>query len=340
MPDALHLLSPSDLSDADRAAVLAHARRLKAADAPPVPSSLRVGALYFNPSLRTRASFEQAVRVVGGSCQTLNAGADTWQLELDPDAVMDGDKAENIVEAARVLGQLFHVLGVRSFRGQASWAVERTEPVLRRIAEHAGVPVISLEGATHHPCQGLADLLTLHETFGDDLRGLPVTLSWAWHPRALPQAVPHTFLLQAALAGCDVTVAHPPGFELDPAIVAEASEAATEHGGRVDVTHDRAAAYEGRRVVYVKSWGPLGGGGATDPALRNWIVDERALAGTADARVMHCLPVRRNVVLASEVLDGPRSIVTQQAGNRLWAQAGLVHHLANQLGLAPTGGNA
>jgi len=333
MSELHHVLSPSDLSTADRAAILRLAQGLKAADVPAEPSALRVGALYFNPSLRTRASFEQAVHVVGGSCQTLNAGADTWGLELDPDAVMDGDKVENIVEAARVLGQLFHLIGVRSFRGTGAWVHERTEPVLRRFAEHAGVPVISLEGATHHPCQGLADLLTLHETFGEDLRGLPVTLSWAWHPRQLPQAVPHTFLLQAALAGCDVTVAHPPGFELDPGIVAEATEAASEHGGVVDVTHDRAAAYEDRRVVYVKSWGPLGGGGATDPGLRDWIVDEKSLAVTDDARVMHCLPVRRNVVIAGEVLDGPRSLVTQQAGNRLWAQAGLVHHLATEQGV-------
>ncbi len=334
MREGSHLISPSDLSDADRAAVIEAARRIKASTRPADPSILRVGALYFNPSLRTRASFEQAAALVGGRCQTLNAGADTWVLELDPDAVMDGGAAENVVEAARVLGQLFHVLGVRSFRGDGPWAVERTEPVLRRFAEHAGVPVVSLEGTTHHPCQGLADLLTLHEAFGDDLTGLPVTLTWAWHPRALPAAVPHTFLLQSALAGCDVTVAHPEGFDLDGDIVAEATAAASSRGGSVRVTHDRHEAMAGRRLVYVKSWGPLGASGPTDPALRSWLIDEDSLKGTDDGKVMHCLPVRRNVVLAGEVLDGPRALVTRQAGNRLWAQAGLLDHLSTTLALS------
>ncbi|MCB9682282.1 MAG: N-acetylornithine carbamoyltransferase [Alphaproteobacteria bacterium] len=332
MADLQHVLGPADLSDADRAAILELARSIKATDGVPVPSRLRVGALYFDPSLRTRASFEQAVRVIGGAAQTLNP-ADTWNIELDPQAVMDGTSVENIVEAAGVLGRFFHLIGVRSFRRPGPWAVERTEPVLSRIAEHAGVPVISLEGATHHPCQGLADLLTLHEHFGDDLRGLPVTLCWSWHPRALPTAVPHTFLLQAALAGCDVAVAHPEGLDLDPEIVAQARTAAEARGGRVQVTHDRAAALAGRRVVYVKSWGPLEGGAPTPTSLRHWLVDEAALAATDAAKVMHCLPVRRNVVIASEVLDGPRSIVLDQAGNRLWAQAGLVSHLARRHGV-------
>ena len=335
MRDDLHVFGPADLNDDAREAVLTRAAEIKAADAAAVPSKLRVGALYFNPSLRTRASFEAAVHLLGGFCQTLNAGADTWALEMDPTATMDGNKAENIAEAARVLGQFYHLLGVRSFRGDAPWEVERTEPVLSAIAQYAGVPIISLEGATHHPCQSLADALTLREHFGHELRGLPVSLCWAWHPRALPAAVPHSFLLQAALAGCDVSVAHPPGFELDDGVMRQARAAAELRGGAVRVHHDRAEALKGRRVVYVKSWGPLEGGGPTDPDLRGWLMDEAALEHTDDARVMHCLPVRRNVVLAGDVLDGPRSLVTQQAGNRMWAQAGLLHHLAQRTGVLP-----
>ena len=158
MVDPLHVIGPTDLPDADREAVLARAAELKAADPAPVPNRLRVGALYFNPSLRTRVSFEQAVRLVGGACQTLDASRDTWAMELDPDAVMDGSTVENIAEAARVLGRFFHVLGVRSFRGSAPWTIERTEPVIRRVAAYAGVPVVSLEGTTHHPLQALADI--------------------------------------------------------------------------------------------------------------------------------------------------------------------------------------
>ncbi len=333
MADLLHVLSPSDLTDADRSIVLARAGALKRADPDPRPNRLRVGALYFNPSLRTRASFEQAVRIIGGSCQTMNATSDTWALELDPDAVMDGDKVENIAEAARVLGQFFHLLGVRSFRGTAPWEIERTEPVLHKIARYAGVPIISLEGTTHHPCQGLADLMTMHETFGPDLTGLPVALSWAYHPKALPTAVPQTFLMQAALAGCDVSLVHPRGFDLDADVMAAARSEAAARGGNVTVSHDRVGGLAGRRVVYVKSWGRLDLSGPTDPDLRAWQVDEAALKMTDQARVMHCLPVRRNVVIAGEVLDGPRSLVVQQAGNRMWAQAALVEHLARRQGV-------
>lgn len=327
-----HVLRPTDLSDADRAQIVRRARELKAFRGVPAPSRLRIGGLYMNPSLRTRASFEQAAAVLGGRCQTLNAGSDTWALELDPHALMDGTAVENVVEAARVLGQLFDVLGVRSFRGARPWAEDRMEPVLAAFAEHAGIPVISLEGATHHPCQGLADLVTMHEQFGDDLTGLPVAVCWAWHPKALPPAVPHTALHQLALAGCDVALVHPPGFDLDEEYVAIAGQEAAARGGRVSRFDSPVAGLAGRRAVYVKSWGPLAGGGATDPALRDWIIDEAALAPTDRASVLHCLPVRRNVVIAADVLDSQRSLVTQQAGNRLWAQAALVELLAKEVG--------
>lgn len=333
MGEPLHVVSPADLPDADRAAVIRRARELKAADPNPVPNRLRVGALYFNPSLRTRASFEQAVRVIGGSCQTMNTGADTWSLELDPQAIMDQDKVENIAEAARVLGRFYHILGIRSFRGASTWEVERTEPVIRKIAAYAGVPVISLEGATHHPCQSLADLLTMQEHFGQDLTELPVALCWSWHPRSLPAAVPHSFVLQAALAGADVNIVHPEGYELDSGILDQARAAAAARGGKVSIHYNRAEGLKGRRVVYAKSWGPLFSSAPNDPALRPWCLTEDALKGTDGARVMHCLPVRRNVVVAGDVLDGPRSIVVDQAENRLWVQAALVEHLARLQGV-------
>lgn len=333
MADLQHVLAPGDLSDADRRTIMARAMELKRTDPTPVLSKLRVGGLYFNPSLRTRVSFEQAVRMLGGTCQTLNITSDTWAIEMDPNAVMDGTKVENVVEAARVLGQFFHILGVRSFPSGLPWDVERTEPVLRTIAKYAGVPVISLEGSTHHPCQGLADVMTLHETFGPELSGLPVALTWAYHPKALPMAVPNTFLAQAALAGCDVSVIHPDGFDLDSEIVATARREARSRGGDVHVTHDRVAGLKGRRVVYVKSWGRVGGGPTTDPSLVGWQTTESSLTGTDHGRVMHCLPVRRNVVIAGDVLDGPRSLVVQQAGNRMWAQAALVEYLARRQGV-------
>ncbi len=334
MLDPRVILGPADLTAAERERIFEVASRLKSQpNTAPVPSGLRVGALYFNPSLRTRASFEQAAWLVGGTCQTLNAGADTWGLELDPEAVMDGDKVENVAEAARVLGQFFHVLGVRSFRGDGSWEVERTEPVLRRFAQYSNAPIVSLEGTTHHPCQALADHLTMRERLGEDLSGQPVVLRWAWHPRMLPAAVPHSYLLESALAGCDVRVLHPEGYDLDAEILEQARTAARAGGGDVRVSHDpRDVA--GARVLYVKSWGPLGQTGPNPDDLRaDWQVDMDLVGRTEEAGVMHCLPVRRNVVISGDVLESPHSWVTQQAGNRMWAQAGLLSLLGTKVGV-------
>ena len=331
----MNVFGPADLSAAQRDQLMRRAAHFKASKLPPTPSRLRVGALYFNPSLRTRASFEQAVALLGGNCQTLNTSMDTWGLELDPTAIMDGTAVESVVEAARVLGRYFHILGVRSFRTDGPWSEQRCEPVLSQFAEHSGIPIISLEGAVHHPCQSLADLLTMREHFGDDLAGLPVTLCWSWHPKALPAAVPHSFLMQAALAGCDIAIAHPVGFDLDADIVTTATVAARSSGGDVTIHHERSAALVGRRLVYVKSWGPLNEGSATAPDLRPWCIDERALSPTDDGKVMHCLPVRRGVVITSDVLDGARSLITDQAENRLWAQTALLELLGTECGVLP-----
>jgi len=325
MPD--QLLSPSDLTLDEIEKVLSRAALLKARTEPPRPSRLRVGALYYNPSLRTRVSFEQAAWILGGNCQTLNTSSESWKLSFDPQALMDGEEAENVVEAARVLGRYFHVLGVRAFPGGEAWSVERTEPIIRAFAQHAGVPVVSLEGAMHHPCQSLADLMTIRENFSEGVAGLPVALCWAWHPKALPMAVPHSFALQLSMAGADLTLVHPEGWQLDPELIAQL--------GPVKVSHDRRDGLQGQRLVYVKSWGRLDcyGDPAREQSLRaahrDWIIDDPSAA----SRVMHCLPVRRNVVIAADVLDSDRSLVVDQAENRLWAQAGLLELLAQRMGL-------
>lgn len=330
---SVHFLSPLDLSDSELDLVMKRARRLKADRAPMAPKSLRVGALYFNPSLRTRVSFEQAARQVGAVCQTLNAGQDMWALEMDPEAVMDGDRPECVIEAAGVLGRYFPVLGVRSFPRGGSWEEERTEPVLQAFAEHSKAAVISLEGAMHHPCQSLADHLTILEHFGPKLSGLKVVMSWAWHPKALPMAVPNSFALQMARAGVDLTIAHPRGLELDPGLMSQVKEQALRKGGKVEVVHDRLGAMDGAKVVYVKSWGSIGQTGMHTEELKDWCFNDVAWSRTEDAKVMHCLPVRRNVVIASSILDSPRSIVLDQAENRLWAQAGLIEAVARRAGV-------
>ena len=319
------ILSPADLSADERAQIMARAAELKVG--PPLPRSpLRVGAVYFNPSLRTRISFEQAARFLGGECQTLNVTSDSWALEFDPEAVMDGGAAENVVEAAGVLGRCFHVLGVRAFPQSSDWSVERTEPILNAFARHCNCPLVSLEGSAHHPCQGLADELTMREHFGQT-EGLRVTLLWAWHPRSLPMAVPNTFALQASLAGCRLTICAPEGVELDEELM-ETCQAAAD----VRFTHSREEGLEGAQAVYVKSWGRRDGQPHPE-SLRPWVMDDAALALTPGAKVMHCLPVRRNVVISSSVLDSPASIVLDQAENRMWAQAALLELMAAEAGV-------
>lgn len=288
----------------------------------------RVGGLYFNPSLRTRVSWEGAAEVLGCASQTLNAGQDMWAMEMDPLAVMDQDRQECVVEAAGVLGRFFDVLGVRSFPKGGPWEEEREEPVLKAFAQHCGTNLVSLEGAMHHPCQGLADHLTMKEEFGPYLEGLPVVLMWGWHPRHLPMAVPNTFALQSVLAGAQLTIAHPEGWDLDPGFMQTLSEQAELRQRPVKVVHSKEEALKGAKAVYVKAWGRLSTPGERAPeGLRDWMLGDELWSSTENAKVMHCLPTRRNVEISSSVLDSPRSIVLQQAENRLWAQAGLIDFL-------------
>lgn len=316
-----HFLAPTDLDNDERGEVLARALSFKQMRRPLGSTSLRVGGLYFNPSLRTRVSWEQAAQFIGGTAQTLNAGQDLWKMEMDPQAVMDQDSVENVVEAAGVLGRFFDILGIRSFPQGRGWDIEKEEPVLKAFAEHSGTQIVSLEGAMHHPCQSLADHLTLWEKFGTNLSGLRVALMWAWHPKHLPMAVPNSFAVQASLAGADLVIAHPPGYDLDPAIMAQCPEDC--------VTHSLDEALDLADVIYVKSWGSLSSTQPPDPSLRAWICDEPAMEkASVDATVMHCLPTRRNVEIASAVLDSPQSAVIDEAENRMWAQAGLLSFLS------------
>jgi N-acetylornithine carbamoyltransferase len=293
-----------------------------------------LGMVFFNPSLRTRASFEAAMLRGGGNAIVLDVGNGIWRLEDRSGAVMDGDRPEHIKEAIPVLGRYADALAVRTFGALADDDADAMDPVLNAFRELAGVPVISMESAREHPCQGLADLLTLRENFGNP-KGLPVTLTWAPHIKPLPKAVPHSFLLTAAAAGCEVRVTHPPGFDLHPAVLDEARAYAKASGGSVKVTHDRQAALAGSRAVYAKAWGPNTTviSPAEAPAHiakhRDWIMDPKVLALAKDPVFLHCLPVRRNVEVADAVLDGPSSRVIDEAENRFHVQRVLLHRLLN-----------
>jgi N-succinyl-L-ornithine transcarbamylase len=265
-----------------------------------------LGLIFMNPSLRTRISTQKAGRLLGMDVIVMNADRDSWALEFADGAVMDGATVEHIRDAAPVLGQYFDILGVRSFPRLADRDEDAAEHVIGQFAALAGVPVVSLESALRHPLQSLADMLTIREHAH---RPRPkVVLTWAPHIRALPQAVANSFAEWALAAGHDLTIAHPEGYDLDPAFT---------HGA--SVVHDQRAALRDADFVYVKNWSSLRDYGEIPSRDAAWMLTRESLRGTNDARVMHCLPVRRNLELSDEVLDSPSSIVQQEAGNRVWA---------------------
>ncbi len=311
-----HFTSVKDVPDLE--ALVGRAREMKAR--PRAHEDLgrgrTLGLFFFNASLRTRLSTQRAAHNLGLEATVMDAGRG-WQLETEDGAVMDGNAAEHIREAAGVLGRYFDLLGVRTFAGLTDRAADYEERVLHRFIEAGGRPVVSLESATRHPLQSLADLLTIEEH--KPVARPRIVLTWAPHPRALPQAVANSFAEWVLAAGYELTIACPEGFELAP----QFTEGAT-------VTHDQDAALEGAHFVYAKNWSAWRDYGATAPHLTDWMVTPEKMARTANGRFMHCLPVRRNVVVSDAVLDSAASLVLEQAENRIWAaQAVLFEMLKN-----------
>ncbi|HEV2913599.1 MAG TPA: N-acetylornithine carbamoyltransferase [Pyrinomonadaceae bacterium] len=292
-----------------------------------------VALVFFNPSLRTRASMQVGVYELGGNAVVLEPGGTSWTLEHAEGVVMDGDKTEHVTEFVRVLGRYCAAIGVRSFAALKDWEEERRDPVLQAFARHSPVPVINLESAMHHPCQAMADMMTLRERLGEGRKR--VVLTWAWHPKALPMAVPNSFALAAAQMGHEVTVAQPDGYELDEELMRSVKQRAEESGGSLRFTNEMDEAFDGAEAIYAKSWGSLKFYGAPEKeqqvraSLRRdrWIVDERRMARTSNGIFMHCLPVRRNVIVTDGVLDSDRSVVIDEAENRLHVQKAIMARL-------------
>jgi N-acetylornithine carbamoyltransferase len=291
-----------------------------------------VALVFFNPSLRTRASMQVGVYELGGNAVVLEPGGTSWTLEHRDGVVMDGDKTEHVAEFVRVLGRYCAGIGVRTFAALRDWEEERRDPVLRAFARYSEVPVINLESAMHHPCQAMADMLTVREHLGAGPKR--VVLTWAWHPKPLPMAVPNSFALCAAQMGHEVVVAHPAGYELDDELVGDVRRRAEEAGGSLRVTNEMEEALEGAEAVYAKSWGSRRFYGAPEKDLEEraryrdrWIVDEQQMARTHSAIFMHCLPVRRNVIVTDGVIDSARSVVIDEAENRLHVQKAIMARL-------------
>lgn len=291
-----------------------------------------VALVFFNPSLRTRASMQVGIYELGGNALILEPGSTSWTLEHREGVVMDGDKTEHLKEFVRVLERYVSAIGVRTFAELKDWDIERTDPILNAFATYASVPVINLESAMHHPCQSMADMMTIRERFGAKKKN--VLLTWAWHPKPLPMAVPNSFALAAAQFGHYLRIAHPTGYELDGELLKELETVATENGGSVEFTNNVNEAFDDVEVVYAKSWGSkqFYGSLETEMAFRadmrnNWIVDAQKMSKTADAVFMHCLPVRRNVIVTDEVIDSDRSVVIDEAENRLHVQKAIIAEL-------------
>jgi len=290
-----------------------------------------LAAIFLDPSLRTRSSMETAMFLHGGHALVLEPGRGSWALETEDGAVMDGASVEHIKEAARVLARYADALAVRVFPKGTDWAVEREDRVIKDFARFSDKPVINLESSRRHPCQALADAMTLRERLGDT-RGKRFVLTWAWHPKALPTAVPASAAIAAARLGMEVVVTRPPGFDLDPEDMSLIRRIAGECGGSVELCDDIDAGVSGADAVYVKSWGSLQAFGrpeeerALREPFREWRLTEPRLKRTKGGAgiVLHCLPVRRNVEIDDAVLDGPNSVVVDEAENRLHAQRALL----------------
>src|SRR5918995_1352795 len=281
----------------------------------------RIGLLFLNPSMRTRLSTQIAASHLGMEAIVFNVGQEGWSLEFEDEAIMSGSTVEHVKDAAPILGKYFDILGIRTFPSLKNKEDDYSELYIKQFIKYAGIPVVSLESATLHPLQSLTDIITIKETFKEKRRP-KIVLTWAPHVKALPQCVANSFSQWVNAWGhADFVITHPEDYELDPKF----TEGAT-------ITHDQDEALAEADFVYVKNWSTYNDYGriyCNDP---DWMLTNEKLELTNHAKVMHCLPVRRNVELSDEILDGPNSIVTLEASNRVWAAQAVLSEIIKQNG--------
>ena len=323
----------ADFSPEQIEELLALARRL---DEQPEPRALQgkvLALLFLSPSLRTLASFQAAMVRLGGGAFVISPDMSIHGLETRPGIVMDGAAAEHIREAVPVIASYGDAIGIRAFAERRNLDHDVADREFAEFRKLVNKPMINMESAINHPCQSLADWKTMDD-LGMPRNGGRFVLSWAYHPKALPLAVPSAAVHMACMRGMDVTVLRPEGFELPEPIMAKAHDAANASGGSLRESDDRREAMEGAHVIYAKSWSSTRhyGDRIADEKLRrdlvDWCVDEPWFDNAADdCRFMHCLPVRRGVVVADRILDGPRSVVIQEARNRMLGQMAVLHRM-------------
>jgi N-succinyl-L-ornithine transcarbamylase len=280
----------------------------------------RIGCLFLNPSMRTRLSTQVAAQHLGMETVIFNVGNEGWSLEFEEGAIMNGTTVEHVKDAAPIMGNYFDILAIRTFPGLKDREVDYGEHIIKQFIKYAGIPVLSLESATLHPLQSLTDLVTISESWHatNNASAKPkVVLTWAPHVKPLPQCVANSFAQWVNAWGeADFVITHPKGYEL----AEEFTQGAT-------IEYDQEKALKDADFVYVKNWSAYSPYGSMPPFAGDWMLKTEKIGQTCNAKVMHCLPVRRNIELADEILDGPNSIITQEASNRVWAAQAVISSL-------------
>ncbi len=304
-----HFISVNDVNNIDDMAEKALAYKLNPFADKHLGANKRIGLLFLNPSLRTRISTQIAAENLGMQVLTFNVGNDGWKLEFEEEAIMSGTTVEHIKDAAPILGNYFDVIGVRSFPSLTNKEEDYSEHVIKQFIKYAGVPVVSLETATLHPLQSFTDIITIKESLAASKKRPKIVLTWAPHIKPLPQCVANSFSQWVNTWGqADFVITHPEDYELDEQFTKGAT-----------ITHNQQEALKDADFVYVKNWSTYHDYGKIYSNDPSWMLTPEKLQVTNNARIMHCLPVRRNVELSDEVLDSENSLVTQEASNRVWA---------------------
>jgi N-succinyl-L-ornithine transcarbamylase len=283
----------------------------------------RIGLLFFNPSLRTRLSTQVAAKNLGMEPILFNVDKEGWALEFSEGAIMNGNTVEHIKDAAPILGNYFDILCIRTFPGLQDQSADYSEKIINQFIKYAGIPVVSLESATLHPLQSLTDIITMQESMnliGTFKTKKPkVVLTWAPHIKPIPQCVANSFSEWVNAWGeADFVITHPEGYDLS-----------TEYTNGARITHDQQAALKEADFVYVKNWSSYQDYGKVLCTDANWMLTPEKLAVSNDAKIMHCLPVRRNVELSDAILDSANSLVTKEASNRVWAAQAVLSEILN-----------
>ncbi len=282
----------------------------------------RIGLIFLNPSLRTRLSTQVAAQNLGMEAIVFNASQDGWSLEFEEGAIMNGTSVEHVKDAAPILGRYFDVLGLRTFPSLKNREEDYAEHVMNQFVKYSGIPVVSLESATVHPLQSLTDIITITDHLPVKNKTKPkVILTWAPHVKPLPQCVANSFSEWINAWGkCDFTISHPAGYELDKSFTKNAL-----------ITNDQDEALRNADFVYVKNWSSYKDYGKAEENQTSWMLTNQKLVTTNNAKIMHCLPVRRNIELSDEVLDSSNSIVTEQAANRVWAAQAVLANILKEM---------